>query len=185
MSSVCPLKHPYRIFSSHFCFLDFFLILLLLPWQAAVISLSLLFVYIFFESLYGSIHTFLNSCESCNIVYYCHFPGASSLISFFHWFIYSSLVQFKKCRECLIRETAHVFIPLMRFLLESLAKKFLVLLRYFFLIFSSVSVCLMVLTSNIRIYLAFLFLHVFWCFPDGIVLFLQFFLLLSEAWRIF
>ena len=54
------------------------------------------------------------------------------------WSIYlsSSHVHFKKGPEYLARETAQVFIPLIRFLLHSfVSSSFLVLLRYSFLIF--------------------------------------------------
>ena len=49
-------------------------------------------------------------------------------------FLNSSLVQFKKGPECLLRETDQVFIPLIRCLRQSLvSRSFLVLLRYYYL----------------------------------------------------
>ena len=48
----------------------------------------------------------------------------------------SSLIYFKNCPEYPISGTAQLFIPLMRFLLQSLVSRcFLVLLKYFFLFF--------------------------------------------------
>ena len=66
---------------------------------------------------------------------------------------WSSLVHFKNCPKYLIRGTAQVFIPLMRFLLCLISSSFLVLMRYSFLIFSFISPCLIVSVSNIRKYL--------------------------------
>ena len=61
----------------------------------------------------------------------------------------SSKVYFKNGSKYLIRSIAQLFIPLMRFLLQSLVlRRFLVCLRYSFFIFSFMSTCLMVSTSN-------------------------------------
>ena len=66
----------------------------------------------------------------------------------------SSLVHFKKSPEYLTRGTAQVFIPLIRFLLDSfVSSSLLVLLRNSFLIFSFISTCLMVSASKIPKYL--------------------------------
>ena len=60
-----------------------------------------------------------------------------------------SIFHFKNSPEYLTRETAKLFIPLIRFLLQSLVSRFLVLLRYSFLIVSFISASLMVSASNI------------------------------------
>ena len=63
------------------------------------------------------------------------------------WFIYlsSSLVHFRKGSEYLMRGTAQVFIPFIRFLqLSFVSSIFLVLLQYSFWILSLFSTCLMV-----------------------------------------
>ena len=66
----------------------------------------------------------------------------------------SSLVLLRKGPEYLTRGTAQVFIPLMRFLLESfVSSSFLVLLRYSFRILSFIFTCLVVSASKIPKYL--------------------------------
>ena len=65
-----------------------------------------------------------------------------------------SLVHLRKGPEYLTRGTAQVFIPLMRFLLESfVSSSFLVLLKYSFRIVSFICTCLMVSASKIPKYL--------------------------------
>ena len=65
----------------------------------------------------------------------------------------SSLVHLRKGPEYLTRDTAQVFITLIRFLLLSfVSSSFLVLLRYSFRIFSSISICLMVSASKMPKY---------------------------------
>ena len=66
----------------------------------------------------------------------------------------SSLVHFRKVPEYLPRSPAQVFIPLIRFLLESfVSSSFLVLLRYSFWVLSFIWTCLMVSASKILKYL--------------------------------
>ena len=66
----------------------------------------------------------------------------------------SSLVHLRKGPDYLTSGTAHVFIPLIRFLLLSFVlSSFLVLLRCSFLILSFISTCLMVSASKIPKYL--------------------------------
>ena len=66
----------------------------------------------------------------------------------------SSLVHFKKGPEYLTRDTAQVFIPLIRFRLDSfVSSSVLVLLRYLFWIFPFISTCLMVSASKMPKYL--------------------------------
>ena len=68
--------------------------------------------------------------------------------------ISSSLVHFTKGPEYLTRGTVQVFIPLIRFLLDSFVSSgILVLLSYSFLILSFISTCLMVSASKIPKYL--------------------------------
>ena len=68
--------------------------------------------------------------------------------------ICSSLVHLRKGPEYLTRGTAQVFIPLMRFLLESfVSSSFRVLLRYSFRIVSFIFTCLMVSASKMPKYL--------------------------------
>ena len=65
-----------------------------------------------------------------------------------------SLVHSRKGPEYLTRDTAQVFIPLIRFLLLSfVSSSFLVLLRYSFWILSFISTCLMVSASKVPKYL--------------------------------
>ena len=66
----------------------------------------------------------------------------------------SSISPFQKWPEYLTRNTAQVFIPLIRFLQDCLvSSSFLVLLRYSFFIFSFISSCLMVSASKTPKYL--------------------------------
>ena len=65
----------------------------------------------------------------------------------------SFLIHFKNGTEYLSRGITLMLIPLMRFLRQSLASKsFLVCLRYCFVIFSFISVCVMMSASNIPKY---------------------------------
>ena len=65
----------------------------------------------------------------------------------------SSLVHSKNASEYLTRGTAQVFIPLIRFLLHSfVSSRFLVFVRYSFLIFSFISTCFMVSASKMPKY---------------------------------
>ena len=67
---------------------------------------------------------------------------------------WSSLIHFKNGSKYLTKWTAHVFIPFMKFLLYSLvSSRFLILVRYSFLIFSFISTCLLVSASNIAKFL--------------------------------
>ena len=66
----------------------------------------------------------------------------------------SSLVHLRKGPEYLTRDTAQVYISLMRFLLESfVSSSFRVLLRYSFRIVSFICTCLMVSASKMPKYL--------------------------------
>ena len=86
----------------------------------------------------------------------------------------SSLVRFKNRPESITIGTAYVFIRLLRFLqLSWVWSIFLVLLRYSFLIFSFIFLCLIVLTSTITKYFLPSFQAVR-CFPDFAILFLPF-----------
>ena len=65
-----------------------------------------------------------------------------------------SLVNLRKGPEYLTRGIAPVFIPLIMFQLESFVlSSFLILLRYYFLILSFISACVMVSASKIPKYL--------------------------------
>ena len=129
----------FQFFSSRFCDYCFILfvfesILLLL---AAVISLSLLFF------VYSLTPWIIVSVQSSTLVSYLlpFFLDASTVISQVpgfgnhHQFLYplvhlsSFLVHFQKGQKYFPRSSAQVFIPLMRFLLQSLiSRSFLVLL---------------------------------------------------------
>ena len=99
-----------------------------------------------------------------------------------------SLDHFMNGQNYLTRRTAQVFTPFSRFLPQSLVlRSFLVLLKYTFLTFSFIYVCLMIYASNIPKYLQFSF-SLFWYFPYLAVLFLALFLFFSfslSAWCIF
>ena len=144
ISSLCCLKYPYSCFSSHFFFpvIVQLIPLLLVILLAAVISLSLLFSM---QSSISRIDAFTQSLMLAS-------PLPSSFLDIYNlsmlslrckdlciflnflilWYIFlSSLVCFKTGPENLLRSTALVFIPLMRFLLQILvSRSFLVHLRY-------------------------------------------------------
>ena len=95
------------------------------------------------------IYSLSTSSLGCNAL-------CSVISSLILWSIYlsSSLVYFKNGPEYLTRSIAQVFIPLIWFLQHSfVSSSFLVLLRYFFFIFSFISSCLMVSVSKIPKYL--------------------------------
>ena len=93
-------------------------------------------------------------------------------------FLNSYLVLFKKGSEYQTTKTAHACIPLVRFLLKNLvSRSLLVLLRYYFLIFSFISFYLIVFVSNNSIISVDFFLQDFSCFCGSAVLFLPLILL--------
>ena len=123
---------------------------------------SIVFLYIVFESLYRCVNAvsvlasplpppFLDTYSLSTSSLECN--TLCMVISFLVlWFIclISSLVHFRKGPEYLTR----VFIPLIRFRLESfVSSSFLVLLGYSFWIFFFISTCLMVSASKIPKYL--------------------------------
>ena len=68
-----------------------------------------------------------------------------SFLVYLSIFVSPCLVHFTKGLEYLTKETAQVFVPLIRFLLESfISSSFLILWRYSFLILSFIFNCLMV-----------------------------------------
>ena len=139
ISSICRIYSLQICFSSLFCFSDFLVFLsglnflYLLP--AAVISLSLFFLirpsnlFINASSLLASllpsfIDIYRLSLSSLGCKALCM---AISYLVF--WSIWLSF-NFKNCLEYLTKGTAKLFIPLMRFLLQSLiSRSFLVHLR--------------------------------------------------------
>ena len=155
MSLLSCLKRSYSCFSSHFCFLVIFVLLILVLsvlFLVTVISLPPRFSMLsssrcidssmLFSMLVSPIppsifdtYNLLTSSLGCKAL--------CMVISFLVlWSIClsSSLVHSKNTPEYLMRMTARVFIPLMRFLLFSLvSSSFLVPLRYSFLFFLSSS----------------------------------------------
>ena len=81
--------------------------------------------------------SFLNTCSLPMSSFRC--KDICSVINFLDiGFIYmsSSFVYFKKCPKCLTRGTIQRFIPLMRFILQSLVlRSFLIRLKYSFVFF--------------------------------------------------
>ena len=127
---------------------------------------SFAFFYVVFELLYVCINAVFDAGKSSTSLFLGTYSlsrsslgcNASCMVINFLvlWPIClsSSLVHLRKGPEYLTRGTAQVFIPLIRFLLESLvSSSFLVLLRYSFWILSFISTCLMVSASNISQYL--------------------------------
>ena len=162
----CRLKYPYICFSSRFCFLVTFILLMFVLsvlFLVAVFSLLLYFLCCLLvialmhrhslklaglPSFLNTYRVFMSSlgCKALCIV-------MSFLVL---WSICwsSSLVHFKNGFEYITSGTAQVFIHLMRFLQDSLvSRSFLVLLRYFKKKFSFISDCLMASASNIPKYL--------------------------------
>ena len=161
-SFVCRLKCPKNCFSSCFCFLVIFILLMFVLsvlFPVAVISFPPHFL------MSSSSHCIDASTLSWMLV--VAFPlflswhmqsifiisDASSWLFFILSFIFlsSSLVYFKNGPEYLMRGTTQVFISFIRFSLVSCIFSFsrAILLK----IFSFISACLMVSTSNIPKYL--------------------------------
>ena len=131
-----------------------------------VISLSFTFFNAVLEFSYWCINTIFNAGGSFFFLLFfihiiCYFlllacKALRIVINFLVlWSIYqsSSLIHFKNGPEYFTRGTAKVFIPLTRFLLQSSVSRSLSFLRQSFLIFSFISVCLMVSVSNIPKYM--------------------------------
>ena len=137
-----------ELFFSPFCFLVFVILLsivLSVLFLMAVNQSSFVFFYVVFESLYRLLTlssmlaiplppSFLGTYSLSTSSLVCN--ALCLVISFLVlWSIYlsSSLIHLRKGPEYLKRGTAQVFIPLIRFLLESfVSSSFLVLLRYSF-----------------------------------------------------
>ena len=153
ISLVSRLKYPYSCFSSHFCFLALvvqFIILLFILFLDAIIGL------VVFESSYWCIDTIFNAVESSSSFFLFFFDifylspsslGCKALcivISFLVlWSIcwHPSFLHFKNGPENRTKETAQVFIPLMRYRLYILVSSSFFFFRspeiLFFLIFLS------------------------------------------------
>ena len=160
-SLVYRLKYPYSCFSTHFCFLVFVLLIIMLSvlFLISITSLSLLF-FMYSSSPYidaltlslmlanplppSFLDTYNQSISSLGCEALCIVIGFLVI-----WIIClsSSLVYFKNGPVYLSRVTAQVFIPLMIFLL-----KFSRSSEILFFIFSFISTCLMVSASNIPEY---------------------------------
>ena len=122
------------------------------------------FFNVILKSFYWCVYTVLNTDEFF-FSFSWYIQSTSSLkckdlsivINFLVlWSIYlsSSLVYFKNGPKYLTKSTTLVFTPLMRFLPQNLvSRRFLVLLRYSFLIYSFISTCLWLSGSNILTYL--------------------------------
>ena len=119
---------------------------------------SIVFLHVFFESLYRCVNPVFNAGKSFSSLFFFYkyslstsslgFNALCMVIGFLVlWSIClsSSLVHFQKDPEYLTRGTALVFIPLISFRFVSfVSSSFLVLLRYYFLILFFISTCLMV-----------------------------------------
>ena len=98
----------------------------------------------FFQDIYILCH--LSDIRSC--------ASLSTFLSFYSICLIFCLVHFKNGLEYLTSRKAEILIPLMRFLLKNLvSRSFLVRLRYSFLAFSFISICLIISGSNIPKYL--------------------------------
>ena len=96
----------------------------------------------------------------------------------------SSPTDFKKCPKYLTRETAHILIPSMRFLLISLVRKVFSFIwdtpLLFYLSFPLIWRCpLLIIPSTCN----FPFLRVFWFFLDFVLLFLRLFVVFFSTSR--
>ena len=125
---------------------------------------SFMFFYVVFEPLYQCVTSMLASPLPFSFLDTYSLSTLSlgynalciviSFIVLWSICLSSSLVHLRKGPENVTRGTAQIFIPLMRFLLESfVSSSFLVLLRYSFWILSFIFPCLMVSVSKIPKYL--------------------------------
>ena len=183
-----------QLFSFYFCFRVIVVLLIfmrLMLFLVAASSLSLPFFYVVFEYSYLPYGWVLFSSFSRQIVYLCLLLCIvinSLVFCFICWS--SSLVHFKNGPKYLIKETAKVFIPLMRVLQLSLvSRSFSVRLRHSFLIsFPFISVCLTVSAYNISKYLYIFFSQSVLILLYFVVLFLPLFVFSRFsllAWYIF
>ena len=166
---ISSLKRPWSCFPSHFYPLDF------------VILLSIVLSVLFLMAIISPLSCFsMQSSSHCMDVSTLSSMLASplppSFLGTYSWSTSSlgcnalcmvisflvlwliclspSLVLLRKSLEYLTRGTAQVFIPLIRFMLESfVSSSFLVLLRYSFWIWFFILTCLMVSASRIPKYL--------------------------------
>ena len=137
----CHLKYPYRSLSSHFCFLAIFLrlrlelsvlflVTALFVWCARycvdVSTLSSMLASALLPSFHDTHILSMSSLGCKTLRMHCH-DFFCSLVHLFKFF------PFKNGSKYLTTGTAHMFKPLMRFLLYSLFSNiFLVLLGYSF-----------------------------------------------------
>ena len=178
ISLVCCLKYPYNCFSSHFCFRVIVVLLILLLFVLFLFAVIGLFCFFLIKSSNRFIDIQILSSLLANPLP-PSFLDANSLsmpslgcLMHRHKFscslvclLGSLLVYFKNGSEYLARETAQVFIPLMRFLQYSLVlSSFRVLLRYSFKFFSFMSTYLWVIVSNIPNFCKFPFFPTFLIF---------------------
>ena len=148
ISLVCRLKYPYSCFFSHFCFQVFVIVSYAISTIISCHNLSF-FGFLMYSSnpcidasmqssLMSSLlpSIFLNSYNLS--ISFLGFKNLGLVINFLVlWFIClsSPLLNFKNSPEYFSSRTAQVFIPLMRFLPQSLVSgSFLARLRYSFLI---------------------------------------------------
>ena len=168
ISLVYRLKYSHNFFSSDFCFQVIVVLLIIMLFLIAVISL-------FFSSRLIDISTIFSAGVSSSSFFSWQMqPVMSSLGWKALWIVMNFLVlcwsslkfHFKNSPECLTKGTAQIFISLMRLLLFSLvSSSFLFLLKYsffvvvffffffFFFFFLFISACLIVSASNITKYL--------------------------------
>ena len=145
ISTVCRLKYAYSCFSSYFCFLFIVvlcvLMLLLLQLIAVISFYSLFLMYslslhatTLYSMLVNPLSPFLDT-YSLSTPSLGYKANASSPI-FLPICLSFSFVRFKNGPVYLTRRTAHVFIPLVRFLqLSMVSRNFIVPLRNSFFSF--------------------------------------------------
>ena len=137
-----------------FFFLFFLIILFLLLFAVSNPS----FLNVILETLCCCINAVLNVDESSfffffmkNIIGRYHL---SNVVTYLITTNFHFIVLFKNSTEYLTKRSTQMFIPLIRFLLQSLASSsFVVLLSYFFLISSFIFLCLIMCAFTIPSYL--------------------------------
>ena len=151
ISPVDRLKCPHTCFSSHFCFLDIFvrlILVFLILYLLVLVGLPRLFLYsllvVVFTFFSWYIQRFFVVSDMQALVQHREFSCSLVHLLFFA----------QNCPEYLTKRTAQVFISLESFHRCSLvSSSFFVTLGYSFLIFSFISVYVMVSASNILKYL--------------------------------
>ena len=132
-----------------------------------------------FLKIYSSNPSIVTSQQSSMLF---HLSYVRTWASSLFYYSCSSLVQFKKSREYLTRDTSQVFIHLIRFQQFGFKTFYYKFLMYFLILLHLFAWCYPFLTFSIIF--TFLFHRMFWCFIDRVFLLLQLFQFCFSVWTL-